>query len=280
MRASTLDDYQRRIAKVVRHIEDNLDAPLSIDDLAGVAAFSPYHFHRVFRGMVGETVKSYVKRVRLERAAFALNYTGHPVTRVALEAGYESHEAFTRAFRARFGCAPRDFAQSESGQRSRSFAPEQPAAKVEIVTREATRIAYVRSVGPVEAIAAAFGELFAFAAARQLPIDGGALGISYDDPVVTDPARMRFDAALPVADDVEGEGNVLVRTVPGGAFAVTRYRGPYTEMHNAYVELVGQWFPRSGREPANAGCLEFYLNDPREHAPEDLLTDIWVPIAT
>lgn len=279
MRSSTLADYQERLARVLEHIEANLDAPLAVDELARIATFSPFHFHRVFRGMVGETVKGYVKRVRLERAAFALNYTQRAVTDVAFDAGYASHEAFTRAFRAQFGCAPREFRKSDAGEKSRAFTPEHPTGSVEIKELPDLHVAYVRSVGPWQSIAAAFKTLYDFVDDRGVEIAGGALGISYDDPVVTDPSRLRFDAAAPVPAGVSGSGDVNVRVVPGGLHAVTRYRGPYMEMHAAYVELVGRWFPRSGHVPADLGCLEFYLNDPHSTPAADLLTDICVPIA-
>src|SRR5688572_6606593 len=109
MRITTLADYQQRMARVIEHIDANLDALLPIESLARIASFSPYHFHRIFRGMVGETVKGYVKRLRLERAAFALTHTERPVTFVALEAGYDAAEAFTRAFRAQFGVSPQAY---------------------------------------------------------------------------------------------------------------------------------------------------------------------------
>lgn len=278
-RASTLADYQRRIGHVLKAIEENLDGDLSAERLARIAAFSPYHFHRVFRGMVGESVKQHVKRLRLERAAFRLNYRQDSVTSVALDAGYETHEAFTRAFRKHFGCAPSDYAVSEQAARSRDIMPATPERAVDVRTRPPMRIAYVRSIGPVEQIAKAYGDLFAFVAERGIEVAGGGLGISYDDPVVTDPAVLRFDAAIPVSPNIKGSGRVLIRTVPGGTFAVSDYRGPYTEMHNAYVDIVGRWFPRSNDEPAEAGCLEFYLDDPRTTAPSQLRTEIWVPIA-
>ena len=98
--------YQERILRVMFYIERHLDDELSLDHLAGVACFSPFHFHRVFRGMTGEPVKEYVRRLRLERAAAQLKATADPVTEVAFDAGYETHEAFTRAFHARFGASP------------------------------------------------------------------------------------------------------------------------------------------------------------------------------
>src|SRR5262252_10971797 len=109
MRTGTVEDYQRRILGVLVHIQNHLDSPLPLDELAEVAHFSPFHFHRVFRGMVGESVKEHVRRLRLERAAHRLRFTGQPVTEIAFDAGYETHESFTRAFGVMFGEAPTEF---------------------------------------------------------------------------------------------------------------------------------------------------------------------------
>ena len=102
MKSETQQTYQERILKVLVYIQNHLDETLSLEELAGVAHFSPYHFHRIFRGMVGESLMEHVRRLRLERAAHRLKFTDSPVTRIAFEAGYETHEAFTRAFRALF----------------------------------------------------------------------------------------------------------------------------------------------------------------------------------
>ncbi|MGZ4813538.1 MAG: helix-turn-helix domain-containing protein, partial [Terriglobales bacterium] len=91
MRAVTLQDYKRRILQVLAHIQQHLNDPLSLDELAALACFSPYHFHRIFSGMVGESVKEYVRRLRLERAAGQLKLGSASVIEIALDAGYESH---------------------------------------------------------------------------------------------------------------------------------------------------------------------------------------------
>src|SRR6266853_3843414 len=101
--------YQERVLRVLLHIQRNLDRPLELEELASVACFSPFHFHRIFRGIVGESVMEYVRRLRLEQAAQKLRFSDSPVIDVALDAGYESHEAFTRAFSARFGLSPSSF---------------------------------------------------------------------------------------------------------------------------------------------------------------------------
>lgn len=87
MKGETFEDYQARILRVLAHIQKNLDGSLSLEELAGVAQFSPFHFHRIFCGMVGESVKEHVRRLRLERAAHRLRHGGQPVTEIALDAG-------------------------------------------------------------------------------------------------------------------------------------------------------------------------------------------------
>src|SRR5205085_6955962 len=109
MHSQTERTYHERVLRVLVYIQNHLDDALALDDLAAVAHFSPYHFHRIFRGMVGESVMEHVRRLRLERAAHRLKFTDQPVTRIAFDAGYEAHEAFTRAFGAMFGTAPSQF---------------------------------------------------------------------------------------------------------------------------------------------------------------------------
>ena len=113
MKPCTEQDYRERMYVVLMHIQRHLDRALSLNDLAGLAHFSPFHFHRIFKGMVGESVKQYVKRLRLERGAVQLKLTGRPVLQIAHEAGYETHEAFTRAFKMRFA--------SETGSKGNFF---------------------------------------------------------------------------------------------------------------------------------------------------------------
>src|ERR1035438_7696056 len=109
MKTSTAADYHERILRTLAHIQAHLDDAPDLDELACVACFSPYHFHRVFRGLVGEPVQEHVRRLRLERAAHRLKLQDEAVTSVALDAGYESHEAFTRAFHNMFGMSPTQF---------------------------------------------------------------------------------------------------------------------------------------------------------------------------
>src|SRR5262249_47959911 len=122
MRSVTEQAYKQRILRVLVHIQEHLDEDLPLEGLARIACFSPHHFHRLCGAMVGESVKEHVRRLRLERAAYRLQYGNQPVTGIAFDAGYETHESFTRAFRAMFGTSPSCFRRRQR-ERSRPPAP-------------------------------------------------------------------------------------------------------------------------------------------------------------
>jgi AraC family transcriptional regulator len=298
MREATFQDYQERILRVLLHIQRHLDEPLDLDRLAGVAAFSPYHFHRIFRGMVGETVHGHVRRLRLERAASRLRHTDDPVTRIALEAGYESHEAFTRAFRDAFGEPPSAFRNQVGGHdgkmpspagihlatdgRTPGFRPvrdEGAAMDVKICERDPLRVAFIRHVGPYDQCGKAWERLCEWAGPNGLMGPGAEmLGVCHDDPDVTPPGRIRYDACITVDAGIEPEGDVGVQTLAGGPYARFTHHGAYDRLGETYAALMGQWLPRSGRRLRSEPCIEAYLNDPDGTDPEDLVTDIYVPL--
>ena len=107
----TLQNAPERIEDVMRYIREHINEPLDRQTLAAVAGFSVPHFHRVFRAHVGESAASYVRRLRLERAGRKLRMGAIDITEVALAAGYDSHAAFSKAFKQQFGLSPSEFRQ-------------------------------------------------------------------------------------------------------------------------------------------------------------------------
>ena len=295
MKPVTLYDYKRRVLRVLVHIQEHLDEPLPLDTLAGIACFSPFHFHRVFRGMVGESVKEHIRRLRLERAASQLKLGKAPVTQIAFDAGYASHEAFTRAFAAWFGSSPSRFRALRRPQlpevacglhyrrrgATTSFRALRGGAimKVEIKKVEPLRVAFLRHVGPYNEVGTTWDKLLPTLGKEGL-LGGDVMfiGISHDDPEVTPPAKLRYDACVTVDQGFPGAGEIAVQTIPGGEYAVTTHQGPYNKLGDTYAALLGQWLPRSGRSLATSPCFELYLNGPDSTAPEDLLTDIYAPL--
>jgi AraC family transcriptional regulator len=294
---ATLRDYKARMLRVLVHIQQHLDDALGLEELAAVACFSPYHFHRVFRGMIGESVKEHIRRLRLERAASRLRLSRLPVTQIALDAGYETHEAFTRAFKAAFGAAPVRFRSQRSpvtavvapsgvhfrdGAPLRNFKARRSGIQtmnVQIKTVGPMRVAFMRHVGPYDQVGPTWEKLLSWLGKEGI-IGGDAkfIGISHDYPDVTPPDKIRYDACVAVDERFAAVGDIGVQTIPGGEYAMTTHFGPYHKLGETYERLLGQWLPRSGRALGASPCFEVYLNDPNSTEPEDLITDIYAPL--
>ena len=104
-------------------------------------------------------------------------------------------------------------------------------------------------------------------------------GLSHDDARTTPVSRLRYDACISVSGDVSASEPFELRTLEGGRFAVAMHRGPYENLGETYAQLLDRWLPESGEQPRSAPCMEFYMNDPSTVLPEDLLTELWVPLA-
>jgi AraC family transcriptional regulator len=294
MRTLTLSDYKRRMLRVLVHIQQHLDERLGVEELAGVACFSPYHFHRIFKGMVGESVKEYVRRLRLERAASRLRLSSAPVIDIALNAGYNSHEAFTRSFKYAFGTAPSQYRSARQVELARAPSGvhyQKPVTmrfrtlrqggtmQVEIKQLKPMRVAFMRHIGPYGEVGETWDRLLTHMG-KEGYLGGNPmmLGICHDDPEVTPAAKIRYDACLSVDDSFQPTGDIGVQTVEGGEHAMATHTGPYKQLGRTYAEFLGQWLPRSGRELRNAPCFEVYVNDPQSTPPEELLVDIYAPL--
>jgi AraC family transcriptional regulator len=299
MRSATLQGYKQQMLRVLVHIQDHLDEPLPLHELAALAALSPYHFHHVFTGMVGESVARHVRRLRLERAATRLKLTRLPVIEIALEAGYETHEAFTRAFHAAFGISPRGFRQrhrpstfvdAPSGvhfrpnRRPRTFQAareDRRSAGVSVVvkTLKPMRVAFVRHIGPYDQVAPAWDRVSTMLGKDGL-LGGESqfIGICHDDPAVTDPACLRYDACVTVDRQFAPIEDIGVQAIAGGDYAVLTHIGPYSGLDKSYARLFGHWLPRSGRRLRPAPSFEVYLNSPENTDPQDLVVDLHAPL--
>jgi AraC family transcriptional regulator len=292
MKPSTEQDYHQRIVRTLAYIQRHLDGELALDELASVAAFSRFHFHRVFRGMVGESLKEHIRRLRLERAAQALKRSDAPITDLALAAGFETHESFTRAFAAMFGVSPSGYRaahqpapESASGSHLDDVSGYHPPdygepLPVEVKELSPVRILFLRHVGPYSQVGATWGRLMSWAGMRGLlGPHMRMIGIVHDDPDVTPNDKIRYDAAIVIDRPVQPEGEFGLTELPGGRYAVFTHRGPYDTLGQTYQRFFGGWLPKSGCELRESEAFEEYLNSPMNARPEDLLTRIHVPLA-
>ncbi|MEE8142993.1 MAG: AraC family transcriptional regulator [Planctomycetota bacterium] len=278
------------------YIQEHLDADPSLEELAAVAHFSPYHFHRIFKSMMGESVKEHLRRLRLERAAHQLKFSERIVIDLAEEAGYLSHEAFTRAFRSMFAETPSRFRQIQSAlpypqvvsdvhyqpdAQVRDFnvnSSEQAQQSVRIEELASKPVLFMRHHGPYPEVGSTWQKLMAWAGPRGLVGPGMTLlGIAYDDPEITPPEKIRYDACLMLAQELEPEGDIGCQWLTGGRYASTPHVGPYENLGATYQRLCA-WLIEKGLELRSAPVLEIYRNSPQTTAPKDLYTDIYMPL--
>ncbi|WP_395757222.1 GyrI-like domain-containing protein [Achromobacter sp. EB05] len=276
MKPQTRATYAHRLDPVLRWLASHPDADPDLYQLADLACLSPYHFHRVYRAVMGETVNATVQRIRMHRAAVSLGSTGDSLRDVAQRAGYESDAAFNRAFGATFGIPPGRYRAT----RSRPFNPKEPGMyPITIETFPGAVLAALPHRGSYQEIGPVFSRAFMLAASRGLARpEAIGFGIYFDDPEQVPPAQLRSMAGVSVAPDAE-LGDELERfEIPATRCAMLTYTGPYNEMDKPYNWMFSEWLPASGMVPADFPMFEQYLNDPRTTPPAQLQTRICMPL--
>jgi len=308
VKTETRSFYEDAVSRTVSRVASQLDDALDLARLARGAALSPFHFHRVFRGMVGETPLELHRRLRMERAAWRILQGDAGITAVAFDAGYETHEAFTRAFRHFYGVPPSSFRphasrEGKDGALPRSFelaarcgvhfnppgsaepnvhfmSGGQPM-NVEIKEMPELRVATVRHIGPYPRISEAFGKLGAIAGPAGLYAypEAAMIAVYYDDPDTTLPEELRSDAGISVPERQalpDGLGEARIRA---GRYACMTHRGSYKKLGDAWSRLMGEWLPRSGERVGEGVSFEVYRNHPGNAEEAELKTELFVPLA-
>jgi AraC family transcriptional regulator len=286
------DRYLARMQRVLDHIDTHLDEDLDVDGLAGVAAFSRFHFHRQFSAGLGLSVHRYIQLSRLKRAAFQLAFRETaPVTTVAFDAGYESPEAFARAFQKRLGQTPSAFRASPAWQPwllavqpltdARSIKmPDFNPADVSIVDFPTTPLLVMTHHGDPAQVGATIRRFIAWRRAHRLPPARYAtFNLFHTDPLTTraEDCRMDIGVATDRAIDL-AESGVMATTIPAGRCARLRLVGSSDNLEPAATWLYGRWLPTSGEELRDFPffCQRVsYFPDVAEHSA---VTDLFVPL--
>ena len=287
--SSTTLDYVERVNRAIDYILQNLDQPLQLETVAQMAYFSPFHFHRVFRAILGETLNQFVKRLRLERALRMLSHNPQrSLTDIALGCGFTSSSDFSRSFKQRYGLPPSVFdievfrAHRRDEWQSAISDPEQrhmldrlpPGAnpdgfEVELRQLPARCVAYIRVKDPYrdgQGVTGAAERLVQWAEQRQLA-DGQWLGYMWDDPEIVAHEDCRYDVGLEVPH-VEPDGEVGRIEFPAMLVAQVEERGTIELECRAMDWLYGSWLPSSGYVPTEQPGFEAWIGRPFAHGYE------------
>ena len=281
-------DYVERTNRAIDYILKNLSGPLNLEEVAQAAFFSPFHFHRVFQGVVGETLNQFIKRTRLERALHAMAHAPkRSLTDIALEYGFSSSSDFSRSFKQRYGVPPSAFdletfrkdrrsefaeavASVEGGPKFRRLdAGENPDGFVATIRELPARtVAYIRVLDPFreQVVVDACHKLISWADDRGLA-DGQWLGYMWEDPEIVALKDCRYDVAV-VVDDVEPEGEVGRFEFPPMTVAEIPIRGDIELEQRAIDWMYRTWLPQSGYEPDHQPAFEVWNGRPFAHGYE------------
>lgn len=279
--------YTRRFDATLAYIDANLEGDLSVDALSRIANFSKFHFHRQFAAYVGVPVARYVQLMRLRRAAHRLaSQESCTVLDAALDAGFDSPEAFSRAFKRSFGMAPSAFRQHPNWQVwSATFVVPYFSRKlnmqVRIVDFSATRIATLEHRGPIGLINESVRRFIDWRKeSGQSPLaTSRTFGIPHSNPDTTPGDEFRFDICGEIDEPVKPNTyGVRELVIPGGRCAVVRHVGNTDHIGETIYPIYRDWLPQSGEELRDHPLFFHYLSVYPETPQDQWQTDIYVPL--
>ena len=277
-------NYKERINRVVDFIGEHLDDELTLDTLSQVACFSKYHFHRLFTAYTGLSLKQYIKWLRIKRAAYQLIVErDNTIINIALDAGFESHESFTRAFKQICGENPTDFRLKSSWHTWKEppyLLPQGDIKMINVSIKElpARRLAVIEHYGDPAKISESASKLVDWVKAQPInlkPKPGEAFGFWYGDPKEVPAEKFRFDLAITVPQTLKLDGEVIEKQLPAGRYAVISHKGSRDNINEKIYWFYRDWLPESKEELGDLPCIFCYYNFDHEVAETELITEVW-----
>lgn len=296
-------DYRNRINRVFEFIDENLESDLSLNTVSGIAFFSPFHFHRIFKFVTEETLNEYVTRRRIEKSASDLLHKNNTATEIAHKYGFSDNSSYSRAFKKYFGVSPTEFKKqnpnryskirqlkSKNGQEYPDYEKyiciitnlkkwTEMNAKIDIKQTPELYLAGVTHVG-VNGIENAFEKLTKWAIPRGFLKDSEAkMGrIFYDSFKITAPDKVRMSIFLITNAPFKTEGEINKLTINKGKCIVGRFEITPHEFEKSWTSLF-LWMNENGCKKNAEHPFEIYHNDYREHPENKFIVDLYIPIA-
>lgn len=289
------EEYFARVERAVTFMTEHLARDLRLEHIAAAAHFSPFHFHRIFTAMVGETPRDFLNRIRLEKAANKLiKSPSQTITEVALACGFSSSSAFARSFKKHFG-RPAGAYRKEQRGRLRSLHPH-PDVRVgkgdaalentlryemEVKTMPRFHVAYVSNLKgySLPEICKAWERLTRWAGARDLlRPETKSIGMSFDDPRITPDSKCRYYACITVPEEMSFDSKMGFMDIELGKYAVMHLTCSAEQIQLAYRTFFVRWFPESGYQPADRPSYEIYHDTPDTHPAGLFVMDICMPV--
>lgn len=277
------------INQALNYIYKNLDKSLTVEEIAEKCCFSKYHFNKLFKLIVGESIYSFIKRMRLERAAFRLKTSrNRSITDIAIETGY-SPSNFASAFKQYFGVCASEFKLMSNAPFKESFNHvvehiqnlkkdekifTEIDKKVQIRRITGMNLLYKRVICNYSRDLKDAWELFCKESEEQLSFNkvGRFVGISYDDPLIVDEDRCIYDMCIEV-NQVSG---INVHRISAGMYACYEFHDEVDKLILIFNEIFSLWIPFCKYELDNRPTLEIYHSALDENGK--IRVDICIPI--
>jgi len=297
------EDYIKRINQILTFIDDHLESDLSLEVVAKVGCYSPFHLHRLFKAITNETLNAYVTRKRVERAAMQLVHK-HELTiaEVALQNGFNSNSSFTRAFSKLYGQSPTDFRKinfqnfSKIGKMDSKIGEVNRLtdeyfcninnlknwmmmnAKIELKELPQLRMAYITQIG-VDGLENAFDRIVKWARPKGILAKEGSdvVRVFHDSFKITDEDKIRMSIGVIVNDDILPEGEVGISTIESGKYLVGRFEIVLQDFEKSWNGLF-LWMNDQGYKKAEGNPFEIYHNNFNEHPEKKCLVDFCIPV--
>ncbi|HTL13404.1 MAG TPA: AraC family transcriptional regulator [Bdellovibrionota bacterium] len=288
-------EYTQRIDRVIDYLRENLDRPVKLAELARVACFSEFHFHRIFSAVTGESVNAFTLRLRIEKAARLLRLGKRTLTEIAFECGFSSSATFSRAFRAAYDLTPSEFRKTGHIKKSKirkalqtgqeyvlpmSAAEKKAAFPVRFVDLPKREVAYLRvtDTSDMDRVIAGFQTVIDWAKAQGV-WDGGILfGMTLDDVDVTPAHLFRYEVCLATAEPFKLAKRMGKQTLPPVRYAAIRVSGDLRRVATAWDYLIREWLISSPFEPEHAPALEIFLDKEKATDWSHFELDLCLPI--
>jgi AraC family transcriptional regulator len=284
-------DPLKQLNAAMRFIEANLAGEVDVQDAARIAGVSEYHFRRMFSFLAGMPLGEYIRRRRLALAARELRGGAAKVIDVAVKYGYNSPDAFTRAFQALHGITPSEARRASAPLKA--FPPMtfrlsiQGGTEMEyrIIEKDAFAIAGLMKQVPliyegVNPAIDAMWQLFApgdFDELKQLSNVAPRGIILASNNVESEREGSLLDQWIGVATDRDDTGRWDVLRVPAGTWAVFTAVGPFPQaLQNTWARIAAEWMPTSGYEFREGP--QILWNEGPDTTRPDFRSEIWVPV--
>ncbi|WP_415324790.1 AraC family transcriptional regulator [Chryseobacterium sp. MMS23-Vi53] len=299
-----MEEYKKRIVKAIQFIDNNLDIELSLEKISDVAAYSPFHFHRIFRLITNETVQSYIIRKRMEKSAFCLALKKNlNLKDIYLQFGFSNHSIFNKTFKKHYGKSPLEFRKSvpenfhkiqskhsKNGQIDTVFNQYicnienllnwiHMNLKIKVTDLSEMNLAAVMSLG-IANVESSYNILIDWAKSKNLfPRDNvKMISVYHDSFKVTPPDKVRIHACMLLDEKLKKqEGEVFLETIEAGKFIVGSGEVTLNDFEQCWVSLF-LWMKENNYSVRKAFPFEIYHTNFKEHPEGKMIVDFCIPI--